>query len=430
MSELPEGWAKTTLGNIISLKYGKSLPKAIRVAGPFSVYGSNGPVGTHTEPLISGPAIIVGRKGSIGELHLSEEPCYPIDTTYFVDEFFDQSPHFLLFLLKTLGLTELNRASAIPGLNRDDVYALPVLLPPLDEQRRIVAKLDSLFARTRRARKELSHIPRLIESYKNSILEAAFRGYLTKDWRGSEYLADWERKELSQVLEERLANGRSVPDGDGFPVLRLTALRNQILDLSARKLGNWDRSKADRYIVKSGDFLVSRGNGSLDLLARGSYIEKVEEEVAFPDTMIRIRPKRAIIYTPFLYHQWFYKGVRSQIISMAKTTAGIYKVSQYDLSKILLVVPPLDEQKEIVCRIEKTLDWLRVVGDEQQKARHLLDRLDEANLSKAFRGELVPQDPNEEPASVLLERICAARAQQPKNTREGRGKTANVGAAA
>jgi type I restriction enzyme S subunit len=90
----------------------------------------------------------------------------------------------------------------------------------------------------------------------------------------------------------------------------------------------------------------------------------------------------------------------------------------------------MNEQIEIVSRIEKAMDWLKIVEEEQAQAMHLLDRLDQANLAKAFRGELVPQDPNDEPASVLLERICAARAEQAKNTRNGRGKTSNAGVAA
>ncbi len=299
-------------------------------------------------------------------------------------------------------------------------YIIP--LPPANEQCRIVTKLDSLFEHTRRAREELSHIPRLIENYKKTILEAAFRGDLTKDWRGTKELVGWHKKPLSKLLAEPLANGRSVPDGNGFPVLRLTALRNQILDLSERKLGNWDRSQAARYIVQSGDFFVSRGNGSLDLVARGSYIEAVDEEVAFPDTMIRIRPDHAKIYTPLLYHQWSDVGVRSQIVSMAKTTAGIYKVSQSDLNRVQLIVPPLEEQRKIVRRVEETLNWLDAVGVEQRQATYLLDHLDQANLAKAFHGELVSQDPNDEPATVLLERIQADRAAPPCARRGRREK--------
>jgi type I restriction enzyme, S subunit len=336
-------------------------------------------------------------------------------------------PDFVYYFLRHASqqgfLDSLLTGTTIKHLPRTAFLRLNLSLPPTNEQRRIVAKLDSLLERTRRAREELSQIPRLIEHYKKAILEAAFRGGLTRDWRRTDELVQWNTLSLSELLAEPLSNGRSVPDGNGFPVLRLTALKKRILDLSERKLGNWDRSQAAHYVVKPGDFFVSRGNGSLDLVARGSYIEVVDEDVAFPDTMIRIRPDLAKIHTPFLYHQWSYVGVRSQIVSMAKTTAGIYKVSQTDLNRVQLAVPPLEEQEEIVRRIEKALNWLKIVEAEEGQATHLLNRLDQANLAKAFRGELVPQDPNDEPASVLLDRIRSSHEGRSAKNRRTRKQT-------
>ena len=89
----------------------------------------------------------------------------------------------MFHLLKSLKLQELDRSTGIPGINRNDVYKIYISIPPLAEQKRIVTKLDSLFAYTRRAREELDHIPKLIERYKQAILSAAFRGDLTADWR-------------------------------------------------------------------------------------------------------------------------------------------------------------------------------------------------------------------------------------------------------
>ena len=422
MSELPQGWAQTILGDIVSPRGAKALPVEL---GDARFIGMDH-IEAHTSRLldtqpVSGfkSAVSVFKKGDIlyGRLRPYLNKVYEADFDGAASAEFivlPESPaverRFLALSLrdpKFVAFASQRSTGDRPRVKFESVSDYPISLPPLPEQHRIVAKLDSLFERTRRAREELSHIPRLIENYKKAILEAAFRGDLTKDWRRTDELVQWKKLSLSELLAEPLSNGRSVPDGNGFPVLRLTALRNQILDLSERKLGNWDRSQAARYVVKSGDFFVSRGNGSLDLVARGSYITAVDEDVAFPDTMIRIRPDLAEIRTPFLYHQWSYVGVRSQIVAMAKTTAGIYKVSQSDLNKVQLVVPPLEEQEEIVRRIEKALHWLNIVEMEQGQATHLLDRLDQANLAKAFRGELVPQDPNDEPAAVLLERIPA-----------------------
>lgn len=101
---LPEGWIDTNLGSIIELKYGKSLPEKNRDDGEYPVYGSNGIVGQHSVPLVSTAGLIVGRKGSYGEIQFSEKPFFPIDTTYFVDEFYDQPLKYWFYQLKHLPL--------------------------------------------------------------------------------------------------------------------------------------------------------------------------------------------------------------------------------------------------------------------------------------------------------------------------------------
>lgn len=191
MSELPKGWVETALGELVEFQYGKSLPEKDRKPGPYLVYGSNGTVGTHEDAITEAPAIIVGRKGSIGEVHFSEARCFPIDTTYFIDDFRGNAPRFVERLLRLLPLTDLNRATAVPGLNREDAYALKVPLSPLAEQWRIVTKLDGMMARTARARADLDRIPRLIANYKKAFLAAAF----------SRNRIENEQVELGQLVE-------------------------------------------------------------------------------------------------------------------------------------------------------------------------------------------------------------------------------------
>jgi type I restriction enzyme S subunit len=174
-----------TLGSAVTFKYGKSLPDRARSAGTVRVYGSNGPVGTHLESLTHGPTIVVGRKGSIGEVHYSDSPCWPIDTTYYVDDFRDNEPLYLYWWLKFLDLGRLDRSTAIPGLNRDDAYKLPLFLPARDEQRRILASITYSFSRSDIAQAELNRVPRLVKNYKRAVLAAAFRGDLTRAWRES-----------------------------------------------------------------------------------------------------------------------------------------------------------------------------------------------------------------------------------------------------
>ena len=142
MTARSSGWCPIVLGDICEFRYGRSLPKDARKAGPYRVYGSNGQVGLHNAALTDGPTIIIGRKGSIGEVSYSSEGCWPIDTTYYVDRTCtDQHIPWLSGALAQLRLPEFNKSAAVPGLNRDDAYRRPLLLPPVSEQRRIATIL-------------------------------------------------------------------------------------------------------------------------------------------------------------------------------------------------------------------------------------------------------------------------------------------------
>lgn len=140
----PADWQAATLGEIITLEYGRSLPDKVRRAGDVPVYGSNGVVGAHDEALVPTGGIIVGRKGTAGSVTVSPGPFWPIDTTYFVKTRQAVDWDWLAATLHHARLNELNEATGVPGLNRDKAYGQPVLLPPLDEQRRIAEVLRSV----------------------------------------------------------------------------------------------------------------------------------------------------------------------------------------------------------------------------------------------------------------------------------------------
>lgn len=138
-------WKEYKLGEIVTLNYGKALKEQDRIKGNIPVFSSAGITGYHNEPLIKSIGIIIGRKGTVGKVYKSEKPFCCIDTAYYIlpnNEIYNFT--FLYYLLKTVGLEELNEDSAVPGLNRDTAYSQDILLPPLPEQRVIASVLSSL----------------------------------------------------------------------------------------------------------------------------------------------------------------------------------------------------------------------------------------------------------------------------------------------
>jgi len=131
LDEIPSRWELKRLGDLIELAYGKPLKESDRIPGSYSVYGSNGVVGSHNQHLVRGPGIIVGRKGNPGIVKWSEEDFFPIDTTFYVKPKSDiREMTFLFFALCHQRLSELSADSAVPGLNRNIAYINHQVVPP------------------------------------------------------------------------------------------------------------------------------------------------------------------------------------------------------------------------------------------------------------------------------------------------------------
>jgi type I restriction enzyme, S subunit len=426
VSELPKGWASSSLIDIINLHDSQRIPlnqkQRSERPGEYPYYGANGQVDSINDFIFDGDYVLLAEDGGYFD-DPTRNVAYEVSGRFWVNNHAhilstrQEIPRrFLTYVLNSLDWMPHVGGSTRLKLTQESMRRVLIPLPPVNEQRRIVAKLDSLFARSRRAREELERISGLCDRYRRSVLAAACSGRLTADWREEQSTTEWVDLELRKILSEPLSNGRSVRDAEhqGFPVLRLTCLKNGSIDLSERKSGAWTRDEATNFLVREGDFLVSRGNGSLSLVGRGGIVPSLVDDIAYPDTLIRIRVQREIYNIDFLSIVWRSQCIRKQIEQAARTTAGIHKINQKSMEGFILPIPPLEEQKEIVLRVEKLFHAIAQIEAEYQKALKLCDRLDQAILTQAFSGQLVPQDPTDEPAGVLLDRIRREKQDAPK----------------
>jgi type I restriction enzyme S subunit len=197
--------------------------------------------------------------------------------------------------------------TTVDSIDFERLKAFRVAVPPLREQRRIVAKIDSLTAKSTRARENLDHIPRLVEKYKQAILSAAFGGELTRGWRDAHRLPEPKAAGLRELLAAPIRNGLSVRGTDtppGVRALRLSALRGGRVNLDDVRYLPIHEDRADRFLLKSGDVLVSRGNGTKEFVGLAALVETVGQPTIFPDTAFRLRLDYDIARPLWITHMW------------------------------------------------------------------------------------------------------------------------------
>lgn len=292
-------------------------------------------------------------------------------------------------------------------------HILPV--PPLPEQRRIVAKVDGLTARTARARTELNRIPILVARYRQRLLALAFSGELTAEWRTEGHP---EVCSVGEVAE--------ISSGYGFPKDRQGKTEGdfpfaKVSDISRAVSGSAGLLETAYNYVDEVDLVTLRARP----VPPGSTVfAKIGEALKINRRAITLVPlildNNCMALTPILQKvlpKYLFLFMRTVDLGPLSVATSVPSVRRGDVSNLQILLPTLSEQAEIVRRIEAAFRWLdHVVGDYAVAAK-LLPKLDAAILAKAFRGELVPQDPADEPASALLDRIRASRAAAPKAKR-------------
>lgn len=300
------------------------------------------------------------------------------------------------------------------------VAELAVPIAPIPEQRRIVAKVDGLTAHTARARKELDRIPTLIARYKQRLLELAFSGELTADWRRQRSINFGEEVPLGEVATgfNYGTAAKSSPSGK-VPVLRMGNIQDGKLDWS-NLVYTSDQAEIEKYRLSAGDVLFNRTN-SPELVGKTALFNG-EREAVYAGYLIRIRCSDVLL-PAFLSYCLNAPAGRAYCWDVKTDGVSQSNINAKKIAAFRFVLPSIDEQTEILRRIESTFGWLDRIAADHAAAARLVPKLDTAILAKAFRGELVPQDPSDEPARAMLDRIKAEReAEKPKT---GRGRKTN-----
>jgi type I restriction enzyme, S subunit len=271
-------------------------------------------------------------------------------------------------------------------IDKKTLSSWPVPMPEPREQRSTVAKLDRLFSHSKGARDELDRIPRLVKRYREAILATAMQG----DEQGM-----WSLVPLERLIAEGPTNGYSPRSGEnpnGTLSLRLTATTRGVMDLSERGVKRLNEviNADSKFWLKPGDILFQRAN-SLEYVGTAAMYDGPVNTYIYPDLMIRIR-----VQSPFLARWvWRYsasKVARDYFMSHATGTAGnMPKINGTTIRQLLIPLPPTEDRlNRTLARLERSLAKVDAMLRESSRASAMLDRLEQATLGEAFRGESVP----------------------------------------
>ena len=326
------------LGDAIELVYGKSLPVRSRRKGSVPVYGSNGVVGWHDEPLVGDHTVVVGRKGSAGSVHLTTSPSFPIDTTYFVRPRSGVAldAAYAFYALKHLNLGRLRTETGVPGLNRADAYREPFALPPLDEQRRIVAILNRA-ARIERLRARAAERMR---EFVPALFVRMFGDPVSNPMK-------WRREPFEELCKstrygtsKRAARDRT----EGLPVIRMgNVTTDGYLDCADLKTVVLADADVENHALRTGDILFNRTN-SRELVGKTGIWDGRFSAVA-ASYFIRFRVDRDKACPIYVWALLNSHGMKRSLFGMARGAIGQANINATEMHALLLPVPPIRLQR-------------------------------------------------------------------------------------
>lgn len=351
-----KSWPLEKVNNLLTLEYGKSLPDKAREKGMVPVVGSNGIVGFHNKALISGPAIVVGRKGTAGRVNWIAEDCFPIDTTYWVKITQPEKLNlrYAYYALKTLKLEEKS-AGTVPGLNRNDAYTKQIPLPPINIQLEIATNLDKVLG-LQIKRKEA-------DQKMATVAYALFR----------QMFGDPGKNEMGLIFKN-LAEVSRVSSGAGFPLIHQGKSNEEIPffkvgDMNAE--GNLVQlCRANHYISKKTAKVLRA-----EIFPAGAVVfPKIGAAIGTNKKRILAQPScvdnnvMVVIPTEQVLSEYLFALFQTKHISDFASIGTVPSIRKSALESWAIPVPPILLQKQFVERIAE----VRILQEKQSTQKRML----------------------------------------------------------
>lgn len=479
--ELPKGWAKTTMGEVATI-VGGGTPKTsepdnfdggeIPWITPADLSGYGGKLisrgarnitakglKSSSARLLPAGAVLLSTRAPIGYVAVASQPVATNQgfRSFILANGLDSTFVYHYLLSATQLLEGLGGGTTFKELSGAAATTIPISIPPLPEQHRIVGEIEKQFTRLDASIAALKRVQANLKRYRASVLKAACEGKLVPieaelakaEGRNYEHAsvllerilaerrARWESQPkrrgkykepvgpdtadlpelpegwmwatLAQTGEVRLGRQRSPKRATGphmRPYLRAANVTWNGLDLSDVKEMDFGPLEFETYRLLRGDILMAEASGSADEVGKPAMWDGQIDACCFQNTLIRVRAFPEAV--PYLYYHLLYDA-QTGAFGRAARGVGIHHLGAQRTESWTVALPPLAEQRRIVAEVECRLSVIRETEAVVESNLIRAERLRQSILKQAFSGKLVPQDPSDEPASVLLERIRAER---------------------
>lgn len=290
---------------------------------------------------------------------------------------------------------------AQPNISKQMIEDLVLLLPPLNEQKRIVEKIEEEFGKIDEGVEKLKLAQEQIRQYRQSVLKSAFDGKLYKT-------TEWEEKMFSQVLEVNPKTDiPDIKDDDLISFLPMPAVQAEI-NIYNEDFVKYSKVKKGYTKFKNRDVLFAKITPCMEN-GKSCVVDNLKFGIGFGSTEFHILRSLGSILPEFVFYYVVQESFRKRAQNVMTGAVGQRRVPADYLKNISINLPTIDEQKQIVKEIEKRFEVAdeveRVIAENLEKA----EQLKQSILKKTFEGRLVPQDPTDQPASELLAQIQAER---------------------
>lgn len=393
---LPLNWCECKLVDICDVYQPKTIStKELIEDGKYTVYGANGVIGRYNQYNHENSEILITCRGATcGTINKSKPFSWINGNAMVVHPFIKLSSDFLFYYLNSVNFKPYISGSAQPQITRISLQPLSLPLPPLAEQERIVEKIEALFQDIDEGVERLKSAQAQIKQYRQSVLKSAFEGKLYKT-------TEWKKSTLEQHIQEiNYGTSEKTKDFGKIPVFRMGDIQEGKLTFNNFKYLN--KINDEKLILKKGDLLFNRTN-SAELVGKSAVFNH-EGSYSFASYIIKVRFDTSLDSNFICYYINSPKG-RNWAKTQISQQVGQANINGTKLKNLPFPLPTLPEQQRIVEEIEKRFAVADVLEKAVNEGLEKADKLKQSILKKAFEGKLAPQNPNDEPASILLERI-------------------------